>query len=221
MNTQNTKPAIEVKATVTPVQPTPVATPTAPVPAVAQTPAKADGQAPAPVAPVAPVASVAVVPAAPMQLAKVGGEDIIIPPEVGEVMKHVGANGTRALMTAKDWLLLKSGFTIISGKGKKLSAVKDQVGKDKAKLLLAEFNRKKVAYHIWSRRVMALAASESSMKHATRVSMGKGGVVNGFDTKSRFVAQSDTTLVSENEDLRKQLAAANLRLAALPAPAAS
>lgn len=206
MNTQNTnnnKPAIDVKSTVTPV---PQGTST-PAPLTPVTPGPA--QAP----------SVAVVEAAaPVQLAKVGGEDLIIPPEVGEVMKRVGVNGSRALMTAKDWLLLKSGFTIASGKGKKLTAIKDQVGKDKAKLLLAEFNRKKVAYHIWSRRAAVLAASEPSMKQSTRVAMGKGNVVLGFDVKSRFVAATDSVLADENASLRAQLAALQKQL---PAPAAT
>jgi hypothetical protein len=196
MNTQTQKPAVEVKATVTSV------TPVTPGPA----------QAP----------SVAAVEATkPMALAIVGGEQVEIPTEVAKVMKSVGVNGTRALMTAKDALCLAGGITKAQAKGMKLSKVKELVGKDKSKTILAEYNRSKVAFHIWSSKVSLLAAGDSSMRKSIRVVLGKGGVFLGTDTKARFTAQADTGLSLENAELKAELAAMREQLKALPAPAAA
>ncbi len=138
-----------------------------------------------------------------------------IPSEVSAILKPNGVP-----MKATQFLAAKGGVKLV--KGMKLKELKELVGKDKAKTILAEFNANKGAFHVWSSKVAALAVNDPSQRKETRVVINDKGVMLGTNIKTRFVKDATTTAaVTALNAANAKIAELEARFAALTAPAVS
>lgn len=126
---------------------------------------------------------------------------VAIPTDLAPFM----AKGT--LKKAGAYLLEESKLPAV--KGEKMPALKERIGKDKAKALLATYNAGKVRFGVWSAQVDSLSAGDASMSKAVKVRFNAKGDCIGLDTRKRFVAQSSEAqvLAAENTMLKARLAA--------------
>jgi hypothetical protein len=139
-----------------------------------------------------------------------------IPADVQTILKP-----NNSVMKATTFLAAHGGLTPAQVKGKKLKEIKELVGKDKSKTILATYNAAKGAFYVWSSKVNALIAADPTLRKEVRVMVGAKGGVIGFNTKARFTSDAGSNaLASENASLRAELAAMRQLMLNGAAPAA-